>query len=76
MATDEEHAAWKLEARRVDSERIGEVVDRRMWRFEAELGCADHFGLSLQGAIYFVDQAIRRDVIGDDGGHVRPKGGG
>jgi predicted nucleic acid-binding Zn-ribbon protein len=71
--SEEQHAAWKREAAAVEVERLREVVDRRMWRHEAENDAARRFGLSIQAAIYLVGRALELGVIGDEFGHVSPK---
>ena len=72
--TEEQYLAWETESLRVDTERVREVVDRRMPEHEAENACAARFGISLEAAICLVCRACKHGVIGLDLGSVQPRG--
>jgi hypothetical protein len=70
--SDEQRAAWEREAATVPVERVLEVVTHRMWRHEAENGCALRFSISIQVAIYFVSRAKEAGLIEEGPGKVWP----
>lgn len=74
MYSEEQYACWEREAAAFDVERMREVVDRRIWRHEAEHEASRRFGLTIEVAIYLVSRAVKLGVIAEDGGHVLPAG--